>query len=333
MQKSNLKLVVIGGGTGSFNLLQNFKHSFNSITALVNMADSGGSSGTLRDELGVLPPGDVRQCLVALSEAPELRELFNYRFDQGGLQGHALGNIFLSALEKSTGSFSEAVKTASKILRITGQVIPITTVDTHLVFLSSSNHLIKGESLIEHSDLSKEPRPALSLEPDADIDPAAREALLNADVIVLAPGDLYSSLAPALLVKGVGETLKMSKAKKIYVCNLVTKPKQTDGYDVDDFASEIERFIGSPVLDYVFYNNEVPTSNLLDKYTHDGEYLVKYQPDSRHERHYKVIGLPLIAKDIVQLRGGDPLVHSRSLIRHDPSLLVPEIVAIHENRY
>lgn len=328
MPKYKINLVVIGGGTGSFTLLQTFKRSFDSITALVNMADSGGSSGVLRDELGVLPPGDIRQCLVALSATPELRNLFNYRFDNGTLKGHTLGNIFLSALEKSTGSFTEAVKSASKILRITGQVIPITTIDTHLVFKDNAKNSITGQYLIENTDLSQEARPELSLEPDADINPAAREALLNADAIVIAPGNLYASLAPALLVKGVGRALKESKAKKIYVCNLVTKPKQTDDYSVDDFASEIERFIGSPVLDYVFYNSEEPTTDLLDHYTRDGEYLVKYRPESIGDRHYKVVGLPLIAKEVVRIKEGDPLAHTRSLIRHDPNLLISEIASI-----
>jgi len=330
MKKSDINLVVIGGGTGSFTLLQAFKGSFELITALVNMADNGGSSGMLRDELGVLPPGDIRQCLVALSPAPELRDLFNYRFDNGTLKGHTLGNIFLSALEKTTGNFTQAVKSASKILRITGQVIPITTVDTHLVMLDGDKKTITGQFLIENTDMSLEERPELSLEPNAGINPEAREAILKADIIVIAPGNLYTSLAPALLVRGVGSALKESKAKKIYICNLVTKPKQTDNYDVDEYASEIERFIGSPVLDYVFYNNEEPPADLLSRYTHDGEYLVKYDPASNPERHYRVIGLPLIAKEEVHIKEGDPMAHNRSLIRHDPNLLIPEIIAIYE---
>ena len=333
MTKSELNLVVIGGGTGSFTLLQTFKRSFDSISALVNMADNGGSSGMLRDELGVLPPGDIRQCLVALSDTPELRDLFNYRFDSGTLKGHTVGNILLSALEKSTGSFTKAVESASRILRITGRVIPITTIDTHLVMLDSEKKIITGQSLIENTDMSREMKPELSLEPNAGINPAAREALLNADIIVIAPGNLYSSLAPALLVRGVGEALSESKAKKVYVCNLVTKPKQTDDYSVDDYAAEIERFIGSPVLDYVFYNNDQPPKNLLEKYTHDGEYLVKYQPSSLDDRHYLAIGLPLIAKEEVKIKAGDPLAHNRSLIRHNPSLLVPEIMKIYKNNY
>lgn len=330
MKKSDLNLVVIGGGTGSFTLLQTFKRSFDSITALVNMADNGGSSGVLRDELGVLPPGDIRQCLVALSETPELRDLFNYRFDNGSLKGHTVGNIFLSALEKTTGSFSEAVKSASKILRITGRVIPITTIDTHLILEDGSKQLITGQHLIENFDLSGVSKPTLSLEPSANINPEAREALLEADVIVIAPGNLYASLAPALIVGGVGEALQKSKAKKIYICNLVTKPRQTDNYDVDDFACEVERFIGSPVLDYVIYNNDEPSQDLLDRYTHDGEYLVKYKPEAAPKRHYQVIGLPLIAKEVVKIKDGDPLAQSRSLIRHNPNLLISEILSIYQ---
>jgi uncharacterized cofD-like protein len=199
--------------------------------------------------------------------------------------------------------------------------------------LDSEKKIITGQSLIENTDMSREMKPELSLEPNAGINPAAREALLNADIIVIAPGNLYSSLAPALLVRGVGEALSESKAKKVYVCNLVTKPKQTDDYSVDDYAAEIERFIGSPVLDYVFYNNDQPPKNLLEKYTHDGEYLVKYQPSSLDDRHYLAIGLPLIAKEEVKIKAGDPLAHNRSLIRHNPSLLVPEIMKIYKNNY
>lgn len=324
------KIVVIGGGTGSFTLLSGLKTRADDITALVNMSDDGGSSGALRDELGVLPPGDVRQCLVALSDSQKLRDLFNYRFSEGSLEGHSFGNLFLSAVEKMTDSFEEAVSMAGQVLHITGRVLPITLTKSHLVLYDEDGNTVRGEYKIGNMDFGRVRRPRISLEPESIITPAARAAILDADLVVIAPGNLYGSLAPALLVNGVGEALMKTKANVAYVCNLVTKPNQTDDFTVADYAGEIERFIGGPALDYVIYNTDEPTPAMLAKYTHDGEYIVKFDLDKLAAQHYKAIGLPLVATKPVESSSSDAIGHARSLIRHDSAVLAREIARISE---
>ena len=246
---SGAKIVVIGGGTGSFTLLQGIKRYTKDVTALVNMADDGGSTGQLRDELGVLPPGDVRQCLVALSDSPKVRDLFNYRFDEGSLKGHAFGNLFMAALEKMTGSFAEAVELAGNVLNIEGKVEPVTLTDVTLCAEGKDGQPVKGEFTIAHQELA--PRPNIWLEPEAVANPRAIQAILEADLVVIAPGNLYGSLAPALVIEGVRQALHKTKAKCVYVCNLVSKPGPTDGFSVMDFASEIERLAGGEFLESV----------------------------------------------------------------------------------
>lgn len=319
------RVVVIGGGTGNFAVLSGLKQRFTHITALVNMADDGGSTGVLRDELGVLPPGDVRQCLVALSQAPEVRDLFSYRFQDGTLRGHSFGNLFLSTMEKVTGSFPDAVKLASQILRIRGAVLPITTNNVRLVMTHHDGQKVTGEFVIGTMDFGSTIRPELSLEPAAHITSDAVQAIADADMVVIAPGNLYASLAPALIVGGVREALAKTSAPLVYICNLVTKPRQTDGFDVADYAAEIERFIGEQALDYVIYNNEQPAPDMLRKYTHQGEFLVKVDSQRLQQAHYQAIGLPLIASDQVTVSVKDPLFHSRSLIRHDSAQITAEI--------
>lgn len=311
-QKGIPRIVVIGGGTGSFTLLSGLKNHSSHLTALVSMADDGGSTGLLRDELGVLPPGDVRQCLVALSRTPRMRELFNYRFDNGSLAGHAFGNLFLTALEKMTGSFGEAVEEAGRILDISGRVEPITLDKIRLVIETSNGDITKGEFNGSQCNFHGHPHPQVRLEPAATINPRAREAICEADMIVIAPGGLYTSLAPALVVAGVSEAIRESKAKKIYVCNLVTKPGQTDGFSVSDYVSEIERFLDGGRLDYVIYNNRPPSEKLLKKYALDGEYPVKWDENDFMGKHYQARGFDLIVKRILSANESDPIKDVRS---------------------
>ncbi len=329
MEPIGTKIVVIGGGTGSFTLLSELKKYTHNLTALVNMADDGGSTGVLRDELGVLPPGDVRQCLVALSTSPKVRELFNYRFDNGGMKGHAFGNLFMAALEKMTGSFAEAVETASDVLSIKGRVEPITLDNVNLVMTLKDGRKIHGEFEAGKIDFGSE-RPFMTLDPVANINPRAKEAILAADMVVIAPGNLYGSLAPALIVSGLTRTLKESKAKKVYVCNLVTKPGQTDNFTVADFVDEIERFAGVN-MDYVLYNNHRPAKALIDKYAHDGEYLVEWDKRDFKGKHYQAKGKKFIADTVWenQNESSDPIASKRSLIRHDADLVARELMRIY----
>jgi uncharacterized cofD-like protein len=191
MKKTDAKIVVIGGGTGGFTLLNALKGYCNNVTALVNMADDGGSTGVLRDELGVLPPGDTRKSLVALSESPKVRDLFNYRFDEGTLKGHTFVNLLLTALEKMTGSFAEAVETASEVLHTDGRVIPITLDNVRLVIEWPDGTMVHGENRIDIMQFAKEKgRPILHLAPSAAINPDAVKAIHNADLVVLSAGDI-----------------------------------------------------------------------------------------------------------------------------------------------
>lgn len=331
-QNNDLKIAVIGGGTGSFTLLTGLKEYTHSLTALVNMADDGGSTGLLRDELGVLPPGDVRQCLVALSDAPKLRDLFNYRFEEGSLKGHAFGNLFLTALEKMTGDFAEGVELAAEVLNIAGHVEPITLSNVTLMMRTEAGGETRGEFSIGKSDLNGE-RPKLWLEPEAALNPKALEAIHEADIIVVAPGNLYGSLAPALIVPGVGEALAASKAFKVYVCNLVTKPSQTDNYGVDDFVDEIERLAGSHFLDAVLFNTRKPGVELLEKYAGVGELAVEYDMTTLDRAPYQAYGGDLLAGTIWEnASGADPIAATRTLIRHDPIVVARSIIDLYNSQ-
>lgn len=324
LQTSKGAIVLIGGGTGSFTLLSELKNHTSKITALVNMADDGGSTGILRDELGVLPPGDVRQCLVALAREPRTRDLFNYRFDEGTFAGHSFGNLFLTAVEKMTHDFAEAVALASDTLNIVGRVLPVTLDNVTLVH-DRKDGVTRGQQTIDSEQFL---RPHLRLEPDAKINPEAISAIAQAEMVVIAPGNLYSSLAPALLVRGMAEALASTNAKKVYVCNLVTKPGQTDGFKVDDFASEIERFLNNTVnLDYVLYNNARPNKELLEKYARDGEFWVEYNSANFAGKHYKAIGGHFV-KDAPWLPSTKKDFLTRTLIRHNADTVVRALMEL-----
>ena len=330
MELMGINIVVIGGVTGSFTLLSGLKNYTHNITALVNMVDDGGSTGQLRDELGVLPAGDVRQCLVALSTSPKVRDLFNYRFDEGSMKGHAFGNLFMAALEKMTGNFTEAVKVAGEVLNIRGRVEPITFDNITLVTRLADGTVVRGQHEAESLIIPVGERPWLDLEPTARINPQARQAILDADLVVIAPGLLYGSLAPALLVSGVTRALAETKAKKVYVCNLVNKPGQTDEFTVADYASEIERFAGVK-LDHVLYNNHRPSQELIDRYAKDGEMLVEWNKEELKKKHFYASGKRLIADEVWENTNAasDPLAAQRSLIRHDADRVARELMRIY----
>lgn len=322
------KVVVIGGGTGSFTLLSGLKQYVKNITALVNMADDGGSTGVLRDEFGVLPPGDVRQCLVALSDSPQVRDLFNYRFDEGSLRGHAFGNLFLTALEKMTGSFAEGVELASKVLNIEGKVEPATLSNVILCAEGVNGEAVKGEFTIAHKAIAKYPK--IWLEPEAVANPSAISAIMEADMVVIAPGNLYGSLAPVLVIEEIQQALAKTPAKCVFVCNLVTKPGPTDGLSVIDFAHEIERLANSEFLDYVVFNTDTPSDGLMEKYAHDGELVVRYDISQLKKQHYEFRGAPILAKHVWSgAQATDPIASVRSYIRHDSDAIARQLMRIY----
>lgn len=327
------KIVVIGGGTGSFVLLSGLRNYTNHLTALVSMADDGGSTGILRDEYGALPPGDIRQCLVALSDNPRIRDLFNYRFDHGSMAGHAFGNLFLTALENMTGSFASAVKLAEQVLRVNGSVVPITLDNIELVLRDGGESIVGELAIIEHRIPGKHPKLTLRCKNSSKaprVNPEAIGAIINADVVVIAPGNIYGSLAPALMVRGVAKALSDTDAKIVYVPNLINKPGQTDNYSISDYADEIEYFIGKPVLDYVVYNTKQPSQALLKKYAADHELPTSIDKEALKDAHYKTVGTRLIS-DKIWSNGNkfDPLAYRRTLIRHDPDRVARAIMKIY----
>lgn len=321
------KIVMIGGGTGSFTLLKELKNYAQDITALVTMADDGGSTGQLRDEYGVLPPGDVRQCLVALSNSTDqMRNLFNYRFGEGSFEGHSFGNLFLTAVEKMTDDFGQAVKLAGEVLNITGRVIPITLDNTHLVMLDGKNEMI-GEYQIGQTRFTGKNRPDFKLEPHAWVNPEAQAAILSADMIVIAPGNFYGSLVPAIIVDGVAKALQETSARIVQVINLVTKPGQTDKWKVNDYVSELERFAGSGVVDYALFNTEQPTPEMLKQYAADGEFPVGYKAADLKKARFKAVGKDLVSKEFPVRAPHDKL--ERTLIRHDADAVARQLMRIY----
>jgi len=325
--KNDVRIAVIGGGTGSFTLLSALKRHTKQLAAIVNMVDDGGSTGVLRDELGTLPPGDVRQCLVALSDSPKVRALFDYRFEEGTFGGHAFGNILLTALEKVTGSFSEAVETASEILRINGTVIPATLDDVRLKMeWPQASLILHGERVIDANYFKYDPRRAhLSLTPNPAANGRAIAAIEQADMIVVAPGDLYTSLGPLLVINGIGDALRRSRALKVYVSNLVTKDGQTAGFTVSDHVKEIERFAGGEFLDYVLYNSQKASAAVAARYKQEKAYLTKVDTDKLKKAHYTAIGGSFLG-EIAGSHKSDILPVTRSLIRHDATSVARAIM-------
>lgn len=313
-------IVVIGGGTGTFMVLTGLKKYAKNISAIVAMSDSGGSSGILRDELGVLPPGDIRRCLVALSNSDKLmRDLFNYRFKDGGLAGHTFGNLFLSALEKITGSFEKTVLEAAKILSIEGEVIPVTTGKTDIWALLENGQKIKGETNIDipkHDGNLKIKK--VWLQPPIKASRRALQAIKKAQLIVIGPGDLYSSVIPNLLVQGISRAIAKSKAKKIYICNLMTKFGETNDFCVFDFVAVLEKYLGRGVIDYVIFNKSKLPKKLLKKYALQKKFPVKFDTQSDFNKK----GKP-------KYIGADVASH-RTLIRHHPDKLAKLILTVRE---
>ena len=330
--RTQTKIAVIGGGTGSFTLLSALKDHTSQLAAIVNMADDGGSTGVLRDELGALPPGDIRQCLVALSDSPKIRDLFNYRFSEGTFEGHAFGNLLLTALEKVTGSFTEAVETASEILRVNGLVIPATLDNVRLrMEWSDASLVLDGERIIDADYFKHDPRRAsLTLLPRASANETAVAAIEQADIVVIAPGDLYTSLGPLLVIDGIAEALRRTDATVVYVSNLVTKDGQTQGFSVADHASEIERFIGAEVLDCVLYNHQEPSESLKQRYKKENAFLAEIKPEELRSAHYQAIGGNFLG-EMAEVHDGDTLPVTRSLIRHDAFAIAAAIMALQES--
>ncbi|MBI3671780.1 YvcK family protein [Candidatus Azambacteria bacterium] len=327
-KNKNKKIVVMGGGTGSFTVLSGLKkYDDVELTAIVSMADDGGSTGILRDEYGVLPPGDIRQCLVALSETSDLmRELFNFRFSEGGLKGHNFGNLFISAIEKITGDFNKSLDMISEVLKVRGLVIPVTLDKVRLVAELKNGKKLYGEGDIsDYQMISRFGVKKIYFDKKAKANPKAIKAIKEADLIVVGPGSFYSSLIPNFLVDGVSRAVISSKAKKVFVCNIMNKYGHTDNFTVQDFVDRMEKFIKPKVFDFVIYNNTIPLKALLKKYIDEGEPVLFDK--ARKISGRKFIGADLLSKTNPKKQKGD-ILKNRALIRHDQNKLAEIIMKI-----
>lgn len=315
--KSEKKITVVGGGTGVFTVLTGLRNRFLDLTAVVTMADDGGSTGILREEFGILPPGDIRRALVALARSDNkiLSELFNYRFEEGGgLAGHAFGNLMLAALERITGDFRKAIDEASKILGVQGKVLPVTLIETRLVSELADGRVIRGESNLDAAaaaSLSAVKR--VWLDPEASINPEVERAILAADAVVLAPGDLFTSLIPNLVVRGMREVLYRTPATVIYLVNLITKAAETAGFRASDFLNAIEQYVGKEIIDYVIINETRPSAQRLKPYILEKSEFV--EPDVGH---FGLRPTPVVTD----------LLRPRGLIRHDPEKVAEAIAML-----
>jgi uncharacterized cofD-like protein len=247
------RIVAIGGGTGLSSLLRGLKTYTSNLSVIVTVADDGGSSGRLRDEYRILPPGDFRQCLIALADAePLMKQLFDHRFKEGSLNGHSFGNLFIMAMADVTGNFEHALRESGKVLAVKGTIVPSTLQDVTLV-ASINGHTVEGESKIPQQNA---PITQVFLKPDgAQVNPEAAQAILNAELVVIGPGSLYTSILPNLLVEGMVEAIKASPALKVLICNLASQKGETEGYCVDDYLRVIREHVGSNIFDFVLVNS------------------------------------------------------------------------------
>lgn len=312
--KKGPKIVVIGGGTGLGVMLRGLKKYTSNITAIVTVSDDGGSSGRLRGELGILPPGDIRNCLMALADRENLmEEVFNHRFKEGAeLKDHSVGNILLAAMTEITGDFNKAIQEVSKVLAIRGQVLPATLANVTLVAKMVSGKIIRGESNIGKAGLAIG---KVSLEPNNPKPlPEALAAIAEADVVVLGPGSLYTSVIPNLLVQGIPQALLKTEAPIIYICNVMTQPGETGQYTASQHLKAIIDHSAHKIVDYMVVNTEPITKNMLEKYHAEGARPVKVD-----EEQVKKMGVQLVKAN---------LVNQSNLVRHDGDGLAKTIIKL-----
>lgn len=315
------KIVAIGGGTGLSVFLRGLKKFTSNITAIVTVADDGGGSGILREDLGMLPPGDIRSCLLALANTePAMEKLLQYRFKEGRLKGQSFGNLFIAAMNEIYGNFEKAIKEMSNVLAVTGKVLPMTLEDVKLFAKLENGQIIEGESkipikngeqgsVIDHVFI----KPNKAKPVDETI-----EAIRNADCIVLGPGSLYTSVIPNLLVEGIVEEINKSNALKIYIVNVMTQPGETDNYSVLDHVKAIHKHTKKEIIDYVVVNTEKVPDNILELYRQDGANIVTIT--DLEEKILMKNNIITIKHDLIDIK--------KNYIRHDAVKLSKIIVDI-----
>ena len=324
MAEYDLKVAVIGGGTGLSTILRGLKRYPIDITAIVTVADDGGSSGSLRTDFDVPPPGDIRNVLVALSEVePLVQELFQYRFTgETDLAGHPTGNLLIAAMTNITGDFASAIQKLSEVLKVRGRVLPVCNTPLCLCAEYDDGTIIQGESLIPTID--KKIKRVYYTKEDARALDEAVEAIMEADLVLLGPGSLYTSIIPNLLVNGVVDAIEKSKAPKVYICNIMTQPGETDDHNVLDHVNAIVKHTNKNIIDYVISNNEVLPKEMIDRYQKDGAKQVIL--DDKQRKILKTMGAKTIEENLIEIKN--------NYIRHDAghiSDIVINLALRHDN--
>jgi len=310
------KIVAIGGGTGLSTMLRGLKYYTSNITAIVTVSDDGGGSGALREDLGILPPGDIRNCILALSDTePLMEQLLQYRFKDGRLKNQSFGNLFLAAMDGISTNFEEAVNKMSSVLAVTGKVIPVTTENVVLKAELENGEIVIGESLIPivSSKGENKIKNVFLDPPDAKPLPQAIDAIMEADAVILGPGSLYTSIIPNILIDDIKSSLKTTKALKIYVSNIMTQPGETDGYSVLSHIKAINKHAGGKIIDSVVVNEGGLNKDLEDRYSKEKSYLVKYDKDKLEDE-----GIGIIKGDFINIQNGH--------IRHDTEKLASILI-------
>ena len=306
------RVVVIGGGTGVYTVLSGLRDYPVHLTAVVSMADDGGSTGSLREEFGILPPGDIRRALVALSDSNNkiLSDLFNFRFEENSsLHGHSLGNLLITALEKITGSFDQAIEEAVKILNINGDVIPVTLSRTRLFAILEDGTRVEGETNIDipkhNPDLHIS---ELRLDPPVLANPKAIQAILSADVVILGPGDVYTSILPNILAEGIRDAIQSTRAKVLYIVNIMTKYGETNNFKASDFLSTVEKYLEEGSIDMCLINTEKPHDDtIIERYKEEHVEFVENDFKSQKVKNTEIVTGDFLRKGM--------------FLRHDPKKL------------
>ncbi|KAB3533517.1 gluconeogenesis factor YvcK family protein [Alkaliphilus serpentinus] len=315
------KVVVIGGGTGLSVLLRGLKLFTSNITAIVTVADDGGGSGKLREDLGMLPPGDIRNCILALAEMePTMEKLLQYRFEEGSLKGQSFGNLFIASMNGISNNFEDAVKSMSEVLAVRGQVLPVTLENVTLYAKLENGRIIKGESNIPYKSLEdKSPIERVFIKPkESEAVGDAVEAILNADIVVLGPGSLYTSIIPNLLIKNIRNSLLNTEAIKVYIPNVMTQPGETDGYGAYKHVEALYNHCSGLSLDYVIVNTGDIPKEVREKYLLEGAKLIGFSEEDGNSLKSKDI-------DIIQ----DNLIEiKKDYVRHDAIKLSKIIVRL-----
>ena len=334
MEKKRKKVVVIGGGTGTYTSLVGLKKYPLDISVIVSMTDSGGSNRVIRDEFGLLPTSDLRQAMVALAGEEEgdlLRKLFIYRYNQGvGISGMTFGNLFMAALTEILGSQKEAIAETCRLLHVNGNIIPVTYDNSQLVARYDNGKQVMGEHHIDEPDLTTGQHRIVGLEvfPRARANPEALEAIKNADLIVMGPGDLYTSLLCNLVVTGIAKAIAKSKAQKVFVLNLMTKFGQTTGFTGSDYLFELYKYLAGGVIQTILVSKPFKLKgDVLKRYKEEKAEIVNDDLDfSNQSPKPMIIRADLVSDKIYEKQKGDIL--ARSLIRHDPDKLAKALVSL-----